>query len=98
MVFGDYVYALCGKPELLKGGFSSWRQINPSYYPTPIVIESFNLFTTKRGDYVIRASEIKKERELVHAIITDHLEQKPILVKIPLDDIVSAEDIVAPAK
>ena len=96
METGDCFYALCRSYNPQPVGFSDEREIRLGIEEDPLVVQLFYLFRTKNDEYVARLDFAGRDNGVFMGIITDCVEQRPVMRTIPMDDLVRAENVTKP--
>ncbi|VVB79642.1 Uncharacterised protein [uncultured archaeon] len=88
-----YVYALCRHYSV--GMNPDDREIVVGIEKSSFLANTFDLFRTKRGEYVARFEEVSRAKGCVIGKITDSLKEWKAMRVIPIDDLVDACEIVS---
>jgi hypothetical protein len=96
MVESPYIYALCRQYHKVKN--ESEREIVVGIEKGAFATSTFNLFKSRKGDYVARFEEISRARGCVIGKITDSRNKWQAMRTIPIDDLVDDSEICSGVK
>ena len=96
MVEVKYVYALCRQYNA--GIHADEKEIVVGIEKSAFLTNTFDLFKTRRGEYVARFEEISRSRGCVIRKITDSFHEWKAMRTIPVDDLVDPCDICTPVR